>query len=128
MNIGEKILAELDIIGMKKSELARKSGVAYTTLDSMIKRNPDSVNVRTLFKIAETLGVSADYLARDEITDRNYVSRSATDVPSGVTIPKKYRQMLDVYGRMKSSNDPKDCAAVSAIDKLLGIDEKEADE
>lgn len=118
MNIGEKIIIELNRNKMKKSELARKSGVAYTTLDSMIKRNPESVNIRVLFKIAEALDVSVDYLARDEITDRNY--NSSSDI---IYLSKRERKMVNTYLRAKESEREDIKALVSVIDKLLKLDE-----
>ena len=78
MSLGDKILHGIKEKGTTKAELAKKVGIPYTTLDSMVKRNPDSVNMRTLFKIADALDVSVDYLARDEITDKHYKSNNET--------------------------------------------------
>ena len=128
MNISEKIVRELDRLGMKKSELARASGVAYTTLDSMIRRNPDSVNIRTLFKIADALGVSADYLAHDEITDRNYRASLLDYIPEGFILSKSDARMLDTYLKLKNSDDPEARALASVIDRILGLSEHEDEE
>jgi transcriptional regulator with XRE-family HTH domain len=72
MTFCEKVLQEIKEKGLKKSELAHAINIPYTTLDSMLRRNSDNISLPVVFKIAEFLNVSVDYLAYEQITDKQY--------------------------------------------------------
>lgn len=61
--------------GFNKSILSKRSGVPYTTIFDMYKKGYGNVKMTTVFKIADALDVSVDYLLRDEITDPAYRSQ-----------------------------------------------------
>lgn len=65
MTFCEKVLQEIKKRGIKKSELAHEIDVPYTTLDSMLKRNTENINLSIVYKIAKYLNVSVDYLVFD---------------------------------------------------------------
>jgi transcriptional regulator with XRE-family HTH domain len=65
MTFCEKVLQEMKKRGIKKSELAHEIDVPYTTLDSMLKRNTENINLSIVYKIARYLNVSVDYLIFD---------------------------------------------------------------
>lgn len=71
MTFCEKVVKEIEERGIKKSELAQAIGIPYTTLDSMLRRNSENVNISIVYKIAKFLNVSVNYLAFDEIDDKN---------------------------------------------------------
>lgn len=61
MGIGNKLDDLLSEREMTVTELARKVGVAPTTIYSIIQRNNKKVDIDVLIKIARTLGVNTEY-------------------------------------------------------------------
>ena len=52
-----------------KAELARESGVPYTTIDGFYKKGSDNAKLSTLKKLCTYFGCSLDYLADDTVSD-----------------------------------------------------------
>lgn len=48
-----------------KSELARVSGIPYTTIDGFYKKGTDNIKLSTLRKLTECLHCSLDFLTDD---------------------------------------------------------------
>ncbi len=65
MSFSQKVLAHLKESGMTKAALAKESGIPYTTLDSMLKRDSDTERLATVFRIARALGTSVEDLVFD---------------------------------------------------------------
>lgn len=63
MGIGNKLETLLKERDMAVTELARKVGVAPTTIYSIIQRNNKKVDIDVLIKIARVLGVNTEYFA-----------------------------------------------------------------
>ncbi|MCI5874193.1 MAG: helix-turn-helix transcriptional regulator [Clostridiales bacterium] len=63
MGIGNKLDMLLKERGMTVTELARRVGVAPTTIYSIIQRNNKKVDIDVLIKIARILGVNTEYFA-----------------------------------------------------------------
>lgn len=66
MSFSDKVNRLLKENGMTKATLAKISGIPYTTLDSMLKRDTDTARLTTAFRIAEALGTSVETLVFDE--------------------------------------------------------------
>ena len=66
MSFSQKINRLLKENGMSKAALAKESGIPYTTLDSMLKRETDTARLATIFRIAKALGTSVEALVFDE--------------------------------------------------------------
>lgn len=66
MSFSKKINRLLKENGMSKAALAKESGIPYTTLDSMLKRETDTARLATIFRIAKALGTSVEALVFDE--------------------------------------------------------------
>ena len=66
MSFSQKVKKLLKENKMTKAELAKDAGIAYTTLDSMLKRETDTDRLATIFRIAEALGTSVEALIFDE--------------------------------------------------------------
>lgn len=64
--IGAKIVARREELGMKASELAIQAGVTASSL-SYIESGQRAVKIETLVSIAEALNVSLDYLQPDKL-------------------------------------------------------------
>ena len=61
MGIGNKLDELLKKQNMTVTELARRVGVAPTTIYSIIQRNNKKVDIDVLLNIADILGVDIDY-------------------------------------------------------------------
>lgn len=66
MGIGNKLSKLLELNNMNPNELARKVGVAPTTIYSMIKRDSKKADIEVLLKIADILGVTVEYFVDEE--------------------------------------------------------------
>lgn len=73
MNILEKIDFLMKRNGIKnRAELSELSGIPYSTITGFYAKGYDRMKLSTLRTLADCLGVTIDYLGRDEITDPNY--------------------------------------------------------
>ena len=54
---------------INKAELARESGVPYTTIDGFYKKGSENAKLSTLKKLCSYFGCTLDFLADDNITD-----------------------------------------------------------
>jgi len=88
---------------MTKAALAKASGIPYTTLDSMLKRETDTEKLATAFRIAKALGTSVEYLVFDE--------------EEAASISPEEKRILELYSLLDSRGK----------DTVLSLLEKEAD-
>lgn len=66
MAFNEKVARLLKEKGMTKATLAKMTGIPYTTLDSMLKRETETAKLTTIFRIASVLDTSVEELVFDE--------------------------------------------------------------
>jgi repressor LexA len=66
MSFSGKVKELLKKNGMTKAELAKDAGIAYTTLDSMLKRETDTERLAVAFRIANALGTSVEELVFED--------------------------------------------------------------
>lgn len=66
MSFAGKVKELLKKNGMTKAELAKDAGIAYTTLDSMLKRETDTERLAVAFRIAKALGTSVEELVFED--------------------------------------------------------------
>ena len=83
MSFSQKVLALLKENGMTKAALAKESGIPYTTLDSMLKRDSDTARLASVFRIARALGTSVEELVFE-------------DADAGAVSPEE-RRILELY-------------------------------
>lgn len=65
MGIGSKLSKLMDMNGTNANELARKIDVSPQTIYSIIKRDSKKADIEVLLKLADTLGVTAEYFVDD---------------------------------------------------------------
>ena len=65
MSFSQKVNRLLKENKMTKAALAKESGIPYTTLDSMLKRETDTKRLEIFFKMAKALGTSVEELVFD---------------------------------------------------------------
>jgi transcriptional regulator with XRE-family HTH domain len=73
----EKLDREMAKKNLTRADLARISGIPYTTIANLYLKGIENVRVSTLRSLAEALDVSMEYLGNDEYngdSDINYTS------------------------------------------------------
>lgn len=99
MNVLEKIEFLMHQKGIKnRAELSEISGIPYSTITGFYAKGYDRMKLSTLKTLADCLGVTIDYLGRDEITDPNYglSSLSSSDLSEDETnLIEDYRNLND---------------------------------
>lgn len=102
MNFREKLEYLMHRNGnMRCSDLARETGIAYTTLDGILKRDTfENVKFSTLEKLCLYFDVDMRYLVSDAITDPGYRVPMQT---LGAFTPTE-QQLIDCY-RLASDDD-----------------------
>ena len=105
MSFSAKINALLKENGMTKAALAKKSGIPYTTLDSMLKRDSDTARLEAIFRIASALGTSVEDLVFDDSEGEN-----------GSVLSSEQQRILKLYSILDSRGK----------DTVLSILEREA--
>ena len=65
MGIGTKLSELIEANGTNPNELAKKVGVAPTTIYSIIKRDSKKADIEVLIKIADLFGVTVEYFVDD---------------------------------------------------------------
>lgn len=99
MNILEKIDFLMKRNGIKnRAELSELSGIPYSTITGFYAKGYDRMKLSTLKTLADCLGVTIDYLGRDEITDPNYgltASKAPALAPDEHQLVEDYRTFND---------------------------------
>lgn len=72
MGIGSKLSKLMDMNGTNANELARKIDVSPQTIYSIIKRDSKKADIEVLLKLADTLGVTAEYFVDDINTGNGF--------------------------------------------------------
>lgn len=70
MGLTDKLDILMNERNMNKADLARESGVPYTTIDGFYKKGSDNAKLSTLKKLCKYFGCTLDYLAADDV-DKN---------------------------------------------------------
>ncbi len=101
MGFKDNLKAELDYQGMQLKELSAKCGVSKNTLGNYLTGHNSLPSIETGVKIAQALGVSAEYLVNGESLAQN----------NSACLPIKFRKIVEsLY-----SLDDDDLAAVQAL-------------
>lgn len=69
MGLTDKLDLLMKEKNINKAELARESGIPYTTIDGFYKKGSENAKLSTLKKICAYFGCSLDYLADDNVPE-----------------------------------------------------------
>lgn len=69
MGLTDKLDLLMEERKINKAELARASGVPYTTIDGFYKKGSENAKLSTLKKLCAYFNCSLDYLADDDINN-----------------------------------------------------------
>ncbi len=114
MTRGEKLKSLIDSKGYSVMELSKKSGVAYTTIRSMIERDLSNASIDNTLKICEALGINVEDLLVENEDKVIPISTSATEYPF---LPTPISAGLPLC---IDSIDEEDLEHISIPDNLMG--------
>ena len=77
MGFTDKLDLLMNEKNINKAELARESGVPYTTIDGFYKKGADNVKLSTLKKLCAYFNCSLDYLTDDDISENQVTTIAA---------------------------------------------------
>jgi len=70
-----KLIDKLDLLmsekGINRRELSKLSGIPYMTIINFYELGTDNIKLSTLMKLKKYLNVTLDYLADDDVLERN---------------------------------------------------------
>lgn len=70
MGLTDKLDLLMKERNINKADLARKSGVPYTTIDGFYKKGSENAKLSTLKKLCTYFNCTLDYLANDTVNDQ----------------------------------------------------------
>lgn len=101
MNFLEKLDLLMKEKSLNKSTLSKISGIPYTTIDGFYKKGYQNTKLSTIWKLAEALEVSIDYLIDEKVNDRH--PKECSSVPCD----KKERELLTLYRGLNQEGQEK---------------------
>lgn len=107
-----KLTEKLDMLmkerGITKADLARESGIPYTTITSLYDKGYENVKLSTLKKLADYFNCSLDFIADDNVDIRNerMPTTIAAHLPEGVELTdEEMKQVNDFIQFIISKRD-----------------------
>ena len=83
---------------INKADLARESGVPYTTIDGFYKKGSENAKLSTLKKLCTYFNCTLDYLADDDVGDQPTTIAAHKDgenfTPEVLTKIEEYKKLL----------------------------------
>lgn len=77
MTFIEKLDKLMEENNLNKHSLSVQCGIPYTTIDGFYKKGTDNIKLSTLRKLSDFFDCSLDYLADDNVTERNNIETLA---------------------------------------------------
>lgn len=107
-----KLTEKLDMLmkerGITKADLARESGIPYTTITSLYDKGYENVKLSTLKKLADYFNCSLDFIADDNVDIRNerMPTTIAAHLPEGLELTEEeIKQVNDFIQFIISKRD-----------------------
>lgn len=107
-----KLTEKLDMLmkerGITKADLARESGIPYTTITSLYDKGYENVKLSTLKKLADYFNCSLDFIADDNVDIRNerMPTTIAAHLPEGIELTEEeIKQVNDFIQFIISKRD-----------------------
>lgn len=95
MGFGENLHNELVFQNIQIKELSIRTGIKKSTLDKYLSGNKSQPNVENAVKIAETLGVSVEYLVKGVCV---------SEATRGCELSSENRTLMEQYNRLTEFN------------------------
>lgn len=80
MSVVERLNKYMEEHGYNKAEIARLSGIPYTTIDGLFKKGDENTKLSTLKKLAKLIGCTLDELTDSAATKNSYYTNPETAI------------------------------------------------
>ena len=80
MSVVERLNKYMEEHGYNKAEIARLSGIPYTTIDGLFKKGDENTKLSTLKKLAKLIGCTLDELTDSTTTKNSYYTNPETAI------------------------------------------------
>ena len=106
MGLTDKLDMLMKERNINKAELARESGVPYTTIDGFYKKGTENAKLSTLKKICSYFNCSLDFLADDSVfIEQPYTIAAHKD---GENFTAEELEKIEEYKKLLIAARPKD--------------------
>lgn len=106
MGLTDKLDIMMKERNINKADLARESGVPYTTIDGFYKKGSENAKLSTLKKLCAYFNCSLDYLADDNVDRERYTTIAAHK--DGENFTPEELDKIEEYKRLLLAARPKD--------------------
>lgn len=80
MSVVERLTQYMEEHGYNKAEIARLSGIPYTTIDGLFKKGDENTKLSTLKKLAKLIGCTLDELTDNDAFQPSYYTNPETAI------------------------------------------------
>lgn len=106
MGLTDKLDMLMNERRINKADLARESGIPYTTIDGFYKKGSENAKLSTLKKLCSYFGCTLDYLADDNV-EGSRVSTIAAH-KDGENFTPEELQKIEEYKKLLLAARPKE--------------------
>ena len=106
MGLTDKLDVLMKDRNINRAELARESGVPYTTIDGFYKKGSENAKLSTLKKLCNYFNCSLDYLADDSISAEQPYTIAAHK--EGENFTAEELEKIEEYKKLLIAARPKD--------------------
>lgn len=121
MSVVERLSEYMEKHGYNKAEIARLSGIPYTTIDGLFKKGDENTKLSTLKKLAKLIGCTLD-----ELTDSGNVQNSYYTNPETAILAQQIHDDPNLRILLDASKDlePEDIKVVVDLVKRMKAKER----
>ena len=105
MGLTDKLDLLMKERNINKADLARESGVPYTTIDGFYKKGSENAKLSTLKKLCTYFNCTLDYLADDDVGDQPTTIAAHKD---GENFTTEELAKIEEYKKLLLAARPKD--------------------
>lgn len=121
MSVVERLNKYMEEHGYNKAEIARLSGIPYTTIDGLFKKGDENTKLSTLKKLAKLIGCTLD-----ELTDSTTIKNSYYTNPETALLAQQIHDDPNLRILLDASKDlePEDIKVVVDLVKRMKAKER----
>ncbi|MCL2834631.1 MAG: helix-turn-helix domain-containing protein [Treponema sp.] len=112
MGFKENLKSELLYSGMMVKELSVITGIKRHTLDNYLNTHNSIPNAEAIVKIAQALGVTAEYLVTGKDLSKDLFDKKKQD-----TVSRDLRSVINIWNRLNKKNRELALALLKTLDE-----------
>lgn len=104
MSVTERLDKFMREHGCNKADVARLSGIPYTTIDGLYKKGDENTKLSTLRKLAVLIGCTIDELTDGNKDSAYYLDPETTRLAQEIYDNPEYRVLFDATKKLKPAS------------------------